>query len=506
MTAVVVIGAGVGGLSTALVLSRAGHQVTVIERDATPLPNSALEAFEWDRRGAPQVRHSHALLARLRNSLRDRYPDVLADLLDAGAAELDFIAMMPDDMDRSPLPGDEDIVALACRRTTFEWVLRRDVLRNPAVTLLDGRAVASLLTQPSDLDIAEPPRVIGVRLDDGSEVHGDLVVAAGGRRGGLPGLLAPLGIDLEEESEDTGIIYYTRFYRLADGAEYPEQTGVIGGDLGYVKYGVFPGDNRTFSITHAVGTIDDQFRKLVRDEAVFQAVSANIPATAPYVDGRAEPIGPIQVMAQLLNRSRRFLDAEGQPKLLGLSALGDEHTCTNPLYGRGCSLAFVQAELLLRSLTEHPDDETARVVTYENFCRREVRPWYKAAVAQDAATATDRLRHAGVAPVQEAAPAEAEPAPTEAAPAEPAAPESAASDNPIRDLLRDGLRPALRVDPLVLRAFLRMFNLLDPPNSLMQNHEVIGRVLTVYQDRDSRPPEPALGPDRQTMLAALGVR
>ena len=35
---VVVIGAGVGGLGSALAFSRRGHRVTIVERDATPMP------------------------------------------------------------------------------------------------------------------------------------------------------------------------------------------------------------------------------------------------------------------------------------------------------------------------------------------------------------------------------------------------------------------------------------------------------------------------------------
>ena len=101
-----VIGAGVAGLGSALALSRAGHQVTLVERDATPLPADPDAAFEWDRRGAPQVRHSHALLARLRNLLRDRYPDVLDALLDAGATEMRFADNLPVEItDREPAPG-----------------------------------------------------------------------------------------------------------------------------------------------------------------------------------------------------------------------------------------------------------------------------------------------------------------------------------------------------------------------------------------------------------------
>src|SRR4249920_1584639 len=105
----IVVGAGVGGLGAALSLSRAGHEVTVIERDPTPLPADPDAAFAWDRRGAPQVRHSHALLARLRNLLRDCYPDVLTALLEAGATEIRFTDTLPDEIDdRSPRPGDDD--------------------------------------------------------------------------------------------------------------------------------------------------------------------------------------------------------------------------------------------------------------------------------------------------------------------------------------------------------------------------------------------------------------
>ena len=69
--------------------------------------------------------------------------------------------------------------------------------------------------------------------------------------------------------------------------------------------------------------------------------------------------------------------------------------------------------------------------------------------------------------------------------------------------MRDGLFPAMRVDPVVLRAFLRMFNLLEPPDSLMKDADVIGRVMAVYQTRDERPPEAPMGPGRDTVLELI---
>ncbi len=96
---VVVIGGGVAGLASRGAARSGGHDVTVIERDDTPMPATADEAFEWDRRGAPQVRHSHAFLARLRNLLADHQPDILEALLAEGATEMRFGDGVPPDME-----------------------------------------------------------------------------------------------------------------------------------------------------------------------------------------------------------------------------------------------------------------------------------------------------------------------------------------------------------------------------------------------------------------------
>ena len=486
MAHVIVVGGGVAGLGTTLALARNGNRVTILERDDTPLPEDPEGAFAWDRSGAPQVRHSHALLGRLRNILRDRYPDVLEALLAAGATEIRFTDPLPPDIvDRSALPGDEDLVALACRRTTFEWTLRRSVLETAGVELIDGVGVAGLVSVDNP---SGPPTVTGVRTDDDRTFDADLVVVANGRRSSLPDWLAPHGVEVTETTKDTGIVYLSRFYRFRDGFELPRVGGVVALDLGYLKVGLFLGDNRTFSVTLATADDDREFRKLLRDPETFDEVLGNIPGPDEWFAGNAEPLTDVNIMASLINRRREFL-ADDTPLVHGLVAVGDAHTCTNPLYGRGCSLAMVQATLLADAVSCHPDDMAAATLAYERSSIEIVLPWYEASVAADRSNAKRRGQEGrAVADVAEAA--------------DPAGPTIDPEDF-MRSVMAEGLMPAVRTDAVVFRAFVRGMNLLAAPDELFTDADVIGRVMQVWQTKDSRPEPAPPGPDRATMLAAL---
>ena len=479
------VGGGVSGLAAAVALTRSGHAVTVIERDHTPMPHSPDEAFEWDRRGAPQVRHSHAFLARLRNLLRDQYPDIYAALLNEGATEMRFGEDLPPEMTGfEPEPGDEDLAMIACRRTTFEWVLRRAALGEGRVTFRTGVAATGVLTKPRSG--GEPLQVVGVRLSDGTEIPSDLVIAAAGRRSAMPEWLESAGAaPISDTVDDTGIVYFSRFYRLLPNRSFPARSGPIGGDLGYVKYGVFAGDNRTFSITLASSTEDEDLRKRFLDPVLFDTAARQLVATAPYLDGRAEPItADVHVMAGLVNRWRDYV-VDGEPVALGVVPIGDAVLCTNPLYGRGCSTAFWGAHLLTQAISDHDGDPRATAIAYDQALRAQIFPWYQASVDQD-----KDARRVSAALL---------------------AGEDPDSDNAdprtfMRGVFRDGLLPALRSDAVVLRSFFRSLNLLSSPDAMMRDAEVGARVFAVWQDRDQRPPTPLLGPaNRNEFLALLRV-
>src|SRR5690349_2689961 len=116
---VLVIGAGMAGLWTALALSPTGRQVVVLERDP-PAPEGGPDAAfaDWARRGVGHLRHSHAFLARLRLIIRDDHPQLLEELLAAGCRDLPFEGGFTAEHKArfTPDPADRDLVILTSRR------------------------------------------------------------------------------------------------------------------------------------------------------------------------------------------------------------------------------------------------------------------------------------------------------------------------------------------------------------------------------------------------------
>jgi 2-polyprenyl-6-methoxyphenol hydroxylase-like FAD-dependent oxidoreductase len=432
MAKVVIAGGGISGLAAALYLAKQDHDVTIFERDRAPTPETAAEAFEWDRRGAPQVRHSHAMLARLRNLLHEDHPDVLRRLLEAGATEIKMIESRPSGPGASePDPADEEIVMIASRRTTLEWVLRTSVLETGRVNFCSGTGVAGL-----EADSGNTPKIRGVFLDDGTRHSADIVIAADGRKSEAPKWLRGLGVELEPEiREPAGIVYYSRFYRLREGLEFPS-TDLVAGDIGYLGFAAFCGDNGTFSITFSVPDDDAKLRRATNQPKIFESIARMIPETAEWTR-RAEPITPVYSMAGLVNRHRHFLH-DGAACVAGFHVIGDAHVCTNPAYGRGLSTGFWQASLLAEAIRANPEDRIEQSLQFCGAIEKHITPWFDAAVMMDRMRSATRANGA-------------------------TDPNAAPQENPMK-----ALAAAASVDAYVWRMFWRTMNLLEPPETLMQ--------------------------------------
>jgi len=461
---IVIVGAGIGGLGSALALARAGHRVTLVERDDGPMPDNVEDAFEWDRRGAPQVRHPHVFLGLAQTILRDHFPDVFRTLSDLG---VEPAPLGPQDRARldevtiAVITADRDLRMLPCRRTTFEWVMRRAVVAQTGVELRLGQGVSGL-----ELDNSADgrPQITGVRLEDGTTLSADVVVVTTGRRGSLPAWLAAHGLELAETESDAGVVYFSRFYRSDRDERFGFRAALAGG----IGAGVIGSDAGTYSVTAVVDQTDKELRTHLSDSGRFDATMRLLPELDDVTAAGGEPIHPVHWMTGLVNRTRSFTDDQGVPLVVGLLACGDAHTCTNPAYGRGQALALRQAIQLTEVLNDCPD-LVAAGRAYEMLAEETVVPWYRFSVLTDAMRAAAVSRSGW---------------------------EGGQDAFDLGALLTGDDR-----DPERVRTVMRVFNLLELPDALV---DLMSTVRPAADEQPSRPRgQRVKGPTRADLLAVV---
>lgn len=448
---VAVLGAGVAGCGTALALAQEGHDVAVVDRDPGADPGTADEVFDtWSADGITQHRQPHNLLGLGRSVLRDRFPDLYGEVLAAGAHEVDQASFLGD---APRLAGDEDLVVLGCRRPVVDTVFRQ------AVPTIRRAEVSGLLVRDGV--------VCGLSLEDG-EVTADLVVDAGGRASRVPAWLEAAGHPQPAaQSSDCGLLYYSRHYRLRDGQALPPYASPLGGprgDLGYLAYAVFLGDNRTFCLCVMVPPADKPFRDL-RDPAAFERVAAQLPGMAAWRES-AEPITDVLPMGHVRNTLR------APSTVTGLIALGDARCHTNPTFAFGMSLGLAHGALLADLSTKAAD-----LAELGALFAAEVDPDLQA--RYDAVTAEDRDRARIWA-------------------GEPVDVTDPAATMPF--FLRSVVYRVAPRDPTLMRAAARRINALDPVDQLESSPDLLARSQELYADLSGTVAPP---PPRWVLLEAL---
>ena len=196
----VVVGAGMGGLATARVLSDFFEEVLVLERDDLSNEGSP-------RAGIPQGRHVHVLLAGGHRALSEVFPGFEDELLGAGAVRIQVDVDVLRESARGALPiRDLGFYSYAISRPQLESTVRRLVRACANVTVEDLSRVEAVTSG-----------------DGGRSVNGIVYTDAGGARHAL-------GTDLVVDA--SGRSQLTLPFLEANGHPVPETT-TIGVDMCY---------------------------------------------------------------------------------------------------------------------------------------------------------------------------------------------------------------------------------------------------------------------------------
>jgi 2-polyprenyl-6-methoxyphenol hydroxylase-like FAD-dependent oxidoreductase len=468
---VIILGAGLGGLSTAMVLARDGHEVTVLERDPVepPPPARAADAWDaWPRRGVNQFRLPHFMLPRWRALMAVELPEVLAELTAAGGLTVNTLALLPESL-RGPMrPGDERFGTVTARRPVLEAVVAAVARRTPGVEIRRGVAATGFCAEPHPGH--RPPRITGVLVEGGRAVHGDLVVDCCGRRSALGSWLEAVGARRPaEEREDCGFVYYGRHFRGRTG-EQPEARMNLIQNYDSVTVLTLGADNGTWSVVFTTSSRDRALRAL-RDPDTFDAALARYPLAAHWRDG--EPISGVDVMAGIEDRLRRLV-VDGEPVATGVVAVGDAWACTNPSLGRGTSIGLLHARVLRDLLQEvDPQEHEKLARRFDELTAATVEPLYRLTLWYDRHRLAEIDADIAGVPYR--------------------------TDDQRWSYGKATFAASL-ADPDIARGYQSLVSLLTTPPQLLAEPGLLDRIVRLGKDAANYP---IPGPDRRALLAAI---
>src|SRR5207244_11291786 len=135
-------------------------------------------------------------------------------------------------------------------------------------------------------------------------------------------------------------------------------------------------------IAFACPDTEQELADAIRRPEGFDHVCRQIPALARWTS-RADPISRVLGGAGLSNRWSYSPKARG-PHVLGFFPVGDSYIQTNPIFGRGCSMAFVQAGVLADALATR-GEPLSRARYFHSQVWKLLRPNFDFSVAADRA-------------------------------------------------------------------------------------------------------------------------
>ena len=350
---VVVIGASIAGLSSALAFNRRGIAVTILERDGlVDIEDQIARNGIIQRRGVPHTMQPHFFLSSLRNALNRWYPGLPEQMVAAAVKEVPVEQCLPCSRNSHSVfkPGDEELTVLASRRAVLEQAMRKYAEGQDGITIRSSVKVLRLLTD----DKKAPFKVHGLEYEEGDETHTltcDVIIDASGRMTRFLDPIIARGARVGDFHYKSNSAYFTRHYRLRPGQDFPKFVGMPGVLFDDLVATTFVADNTNFVMSIVVNQDDPLlYDRALSKPGVFEDILRRIPKAARWIEPeRAQPTSPVVGWASM-DFFWRTLAPAGKVQVLGYFPVGDTVIRSNPKFGRGCTWSVLGSDILAEIL------------------------------------------------------------------------------------------------------------------------------------------------------------